>query len=250
VATSIIDKIRKLRELSKSDNVNEAATAARMADKLIAEHRISEAELNIAEGSNEKPIEDTGVLYESARVIQWKSGLACRLAAHYSCAVWNDQARSKTLDLNTGMYSYGNRVSRYRLVGLKSDIEIVNYMFAWLSTEIERLAKKNACGRGMVYRQSYCLGAVSGIREQLRLQKEETRASAQASGHSTALVKLDERAKEADITMNTLHPHLSKERKSSNQGGFDNGAFGAGKEAGKNIHLGKALSGQSNKLLT
>jgi hypothetical protein len=248
MATSIIDKIRKLRELSKSDNVNEAAAAARAADKLISEHRLTEAELNIADpGSAEKPIEDTGVLYESARVIRWKANLAMLLADNYSCSVWNDWKRSRTVDLNTGYVAYGNQVSRYRLVGRKSDIEIVNYMFAWLSVEIDRLAKKNASGRGMVYSQSYCMGAVSGIKEQLRLQKEATRAQAQASGQSTALVKLDERAKEAEIALHTMHTNL-KSKKSNYQGGFNDGAYGAGKEAGRNIHLGKALPGQ-NKLL-
>ena len=44
----IIEKIKKLRTLSQNNsNVEEAATAARLADQLIVKHRIEEAQLEI-----------------------------------------------------------------------------------------------------------------------------------------------------------------------------------------------------------
>ncbi len=66
---AVLDKVRKLRALSKSANANEAAAAARAADKLIQQYRIDEAQ--IAQGDVERdlyPIESFGTRTE----ISWQ----------------------------------------------------------------------------------------------------------------------------------------------------------------------------------
>ena len=82
--TPIIEKINKLLSLAKSSNANEAAAAAAAADKLIAQHRISEAELQAATKVDlPSAIKDANPLYETARVTAWKTHLAHFLAAKY-----------------------------------------------------------------------------------------------------------------------------------------------------------------------
>jgi hypothetical protein len=231
--TPIIDTIRKLRELSNSSNANEAASAAAAADKLIAKHRISEAEIEAANKAIGYHAEhDSNVLYESARIIAWKSELAITLANNYGCHI----VISKKLTDR----SVKRATSCYHLVGSKGDAEIVRYMFAWLSTEIERLCKATCVGLGHVACQSYCEGATVGIRTQLDKSKVEIKKAAIEAGSTSALAVLDNRLEVAKLAMQKLFPKLKYTQKYS-KCQIDINAFNYGKIDGMSIHLGKAL---------
>ena len=232
----IIEKVQKLRNLSKSSNINEATTAAALADKLISEYRLSEAELNTdTNSSNDILIEADNYLYESGRITTWKSNLATRLAKHYGCALYNDWTTH-----NYRMYS------RYKLVGKKSDIEIVNYMFSWLQSEITRLILKEGKGKGKVFCNSYCLGAVAGISHQLEQNKKDQTKTAEQTNQMTALVALNNRHKQAEDFMNSLHNLKTTKNRTYNQ--INSGAFKQGEKQGKSIHLGKSLEGSCKML--
>ena len=240
--SSILDKVRHLRELSKSSNIHEATTAAAMADRLISKHRISEAELSMATKAADLPAqEDSVFLYETAKVTPWKRSLVQVLSNHYGCAVFNDiihKPNSKTNGFR--------KVTRYRLVGILSDMEITRYMFAWLSEEIERLSKSHCAGQGHVYSQSYCQGAVAGIKTQLDIVKREQKNSAIESGQTTALACLDERYNNASRTMYALHSNMTTV-KSNSHSHFDSNAYNLGVAIGKSIDLG--LSSSSSNFL-
>lgn len=242
--TDIIDKIRQLRSLSKSQNVFESAAAAAAADKLIEKYRISEVDLYSASDGGEEPTEDSSVLYETARTITWKFVLADNLSAHYGCALWNNWESRLSSDFRKN----SRRVSRYRLVGRKSDREIVSYMFAWLSMEIERLTKLNCKGQGHIACQSYAEGAVAGIKHQMDLSKAEVKKEAQQAGQTQALIKLDARQEESNAALSLLHPNLVFGKKKIYRH-IDRDAYGNGVRAGESIHLGKAMGGAGPKLL-
>jgi len=230
--TPIIEKINKLLSLAKSSNANEAAAAAAAADKLIAQHRISEAELQAATKVDlPSAIKDANPLYETARVTAWKTHLAHFLAANYGCKIINDFTYTE---------ESRNRISRYYLIGSKGDTEIVRYMFAWLSNEIERLCKVHCKGKGRVVCASYCDGAVAGIKQQLDESKQQTKQEAIKVGASAALAILDDRLQRANLELRKLYPsaHYVKD-KSHRQ--IDINAFNKGKVDGLNIHLGKSL---------
>jgi len=229
---NVIEKIKNLRNLATSANAYEAAAAAKVADKLIAQHRISEAEIQ-ASSKVDLPaaIKADNPLYETARVTSWKNNLASYLTAHYGCKMINDftyTAESR------------NRISRYYIIGNKGDTEIVRFMFTWLSNEIERLCKKHCKGKGRVVCASYCEGAVDGINVQLALSKEEIKREAINTGTSSALAILDNRLELASMAMYKIYPNLRTERKSSHRQ-IDINAFNKGKADGLNIHLGKSL---------
>ena len=228
----IISKIKKLRELSKSDNVNEAAQAAKAADKLIAKFRISEQE--IGNHLDEEILQDDEPLYESARAITWKYNLAAILSKHYSCYLYNKVGYSDT----------GRAITRLVMTGVKSDMDIVRYMFAWLMFEVETLNKKNK-GKGHIYCNSFCTGAVNGIFEQLKASKQEQVQAASAS-EVTALTKLDQRAIQAEelVRSNVKIRNVKK----VNNSRLLADQFNQVLNAGKNIHLGKGLN-PATKLL-
>lgn len=226
---NIISKVQKLLALSKSSNANEAAAATNAANKLIDQYRLSTADLSEDSGEIDPMMEDPGVVYETGRVVPWKQSLVVTLANHYGCATF--------ISCN---YATGRKVSRFKLVGRKSDIAIVNYMFSYLSAECARLCEKEAHGQGKVFANSYCTGFVAGIRQQL----SESRKEAEKEATGTAIVAINNRQKEASNFMNKLHNLKNSKGGSSAQ--TDYRAFNAGLQQGRNMHLGAGLNAGNN----
>ena len=233
--SSVIAKVQKLLSLSKSSNIHEAENAARIASKLIEEYRLSSVDLEVSgQSPEEELIEDDEYIYETGRVIPWKLSLCSTLVSHYGLA-W----------MNEATYATGRKGSRFKLFGRKSDIEVCKYMFMYLSLQCQRLADLEAKGKGHIFVFSYCNGFVAGIREQLRLSREEAKATAT----SAAIVKIDSRGKEANDFMYDKHNNLRKTSGSS-KSRMDYNAYSAGMSKGRTAHLGSSLkSGSSTKML-
>jgi len=231
--STIVEKVQKLLALSKSSNMNEAMAAAAAANKLIDQYRLSTADLE-AETEVKEPIEeDEGYIYESGKVTAWKYSLMMILKEHYGLHLWND------CHWNTG-----RQVSRYRLIGRKSDITIAKYMFSWLTAEATRLSTALGKGMGRVYIASWCQGFVAGIKEQLKLSRGEAEKGASAN----AIVHINARSAEAQAFLKALRPKLvSKSAPVHSQ--IHGGAFREGERHGKSIHLGSHLGAGGTKLL-
>jgi hypothetical protein len=249
--SAVIEKVKKLLALSTSSNANEAANAMALANKLIDQYRLDIAELEDKEHS--EPIEeDDGYIYESGKITQWKSSLVMTLAGFYGCAVWNDTTinhkTTTVVDIDNGTHHYseasGRKVSRYRLVGRRSDIGITRYMFAYITAEIARLSAIEAKGKGRVFVNSYCMGFVSGVRAQLN----KSRVEVQQSATSNAIVKINAREEEATVAMHNMHTGL-RASKTTSHSRVDRDAFYRGKERGASMHLGASLSAGNTKML-
>jgi hypothetical protein len=231
--STVISKVQKLLSLSNSSNANEAAAAAAAANKLIDQYRLSEADYSTEEKDLDPLVEDDGFIYETGRIVPWKSSLVVVLAKHYGCAVFN-----------SAYYPNGRKVSRYKLIGRTSDIHITNYMFNWLVMECQRLSEKEARGKGNIFAASYCQGFVAGIRQQLNKSREEAKANASES----SIIKINSRENEAIAFMNKMHTLRTSKVTSSSR--FDLGAYNAGMDRGKSIHLGQSMaSGSKVRLL-
>jgi hypothetical protein len=230
---SIISKVNKLLALSKSANINEASAAAAAANKLIDAYRLQECDLEIDIESSDPVEEDTDYLYESGKITAWKSSLANILVRHYGCACYNDCG-----------YATGRKVSRYKLVGKRSDIGIIRYMFSYLTAEAARLSEKEAKGKGRVFVASYCMGFVRGVDEQLK----KSRVEAQKDATSAAIVKIDGRASAARAELYRLHTNL-RSGKATSHSQIDPRAFDMGKAKGSNLHLGASLNSGGTKAL-
>lgn len=229
----IVEKIKKLLALSRSSNVNEAANAAAIANKYIAQYRINEADLIDQKTANksvdqeyypEKMYDDTSPIYESARVTSWKLQLACLLASHYGCAIWNDKA--------FGASKAGRSVSRFRLIGRYNDVQFAKTMFTWLVNEIQRLADTECRGMGHATLASYCKGAVKGIESLLEEGKRIAEVKAEQAGKSQALQRVDKRGEEATEYMYNKYNLI---KVAPNKPRFDPEAFEKGYDIGNVI---------------
>lgn len=232
---SVIDKVKKLQSLSKSNNINEAIAAAAVANKLIDQYRLSQIDLEFTDIENSEPIEeDFEFVYETGKITQWKVHLAMILAQHYGCYIYND---------NT--FASGRKQSRLRLVGRRSDMAIHKYMFNWLQLECKRFCLKEAKGFGRVYADSYCKGFVNGIETQLKSSRLEVTKNI----NQVSLLKINKRESEAkEYLTSKKNIHTNKARYVSH---VDKFAYALGLDKGNKIHLGESLSDNVNgKLLS
>lgn len=256
---NIIDRIAKLRRLATSNNANEAAAAAAAADKLMQEHGIAEAQLEAAgERTKEEPIKATDPVAQwvGGKTPTWGVMLASGLIRHYDCSCYIDPF---TRRVDGERWERGKRIVAF---GRPSDLENVRYVYAWLSVEIERLAKKNA-GNGRAWINSFRVGAVRGCLDAMRSAKEAAREEARAAaarrshlpdgalGTSTvsqpanltqALVLVDARAVEARALRDKMAPKLRS------TGSFRTGSSSDGYHAGREV--GSRLGAQHGRLAT
>lgn len=229
-----IAKVQKLLALSKSSNANEAAAAAAQANRLIDKYRLSQADIETDVLNTDPICQDSEYLYETGRVTMWRKRFVHELTKHYGVAYYNDHT-----------YESGRQVSRFRMVGRKSDMEIVRYMYTWLSAECERLAAIEAKGCGRIFVASYQEGFVMGVAKQLQLSREEMKKEATSS----AIVKIDSRLDESTKSMYSQVKGLVTTKAKSYRR-MNNMAFGMGQQRGQSIHLGAALgTSSSTKLL-
>jgi hypothetical protein len=231
----VLERVQKLRALKGSPNVHEAATAAALADKLIQEHKLEEAELEAGSGERaERPDEAPDPLLQERRATTWKWRLACGLAAHYDVAVYRQGGWGSTepgLDAMAPPARDG-MVSTLRMVGRPSDLAALRWMFAWLSTEIEQLAIRAVVGRGRRWGNAFRIGAVSTVVTALAQSKAALTRGGSGTGASIILAQ---RREHADQRMRELHPDLGAAARLGSA--TDAHGFEAGKLAGRSIDL-------------
>jgi hypothetical protein len=220
----VLERVKRLLALAKSDNPNEAANAMAVAQKLIDEHRLSVAEIEIRTNQQKEQAEAffDEPLITGKIIPKWKIRLASILVKHNGCEMLSRRIP-------------GNR--KLIIFGRASDVENVRFLFAWATSELQRMSKRYCNGRGRGYYNSWYHGAVSGIDAQLTKWEIE-RASKPVS--TMALVALDNRRSEAQKLIEKLI--IVKKEKIKVK--TDNEAFSKGYRVGKNLNLKpeKALS--------
>ena len=222
--TEIAAKIRKLLALADGAGTEaEAANAAARAAALMAQYQIEQADVDELVRDAEDPMVRVDT-ESSGRFAGWRKQLAGGIAAGCGCSVILVRSRSK-----------GETILSF--FGRTSDVQSAVYMFGALSTEIERLAKRNAAGCGAAYVNAYKLGAAITIARRLRAQREETIEQAREAGvSSAALVKVNDSCalahKFAEKTIGKIGPVGTPSRYSSG------GGFQAGQRDGRNVSLG------------
>lgn len=227
--SSVIAKIVKLRALAAnntSENEMKAATAA--ADRMMQEYRITIAEIEAADAGQAEPFVTLKVS-EGGRRTAWRETLLWALTAHYGCCWYFSSYRSRIT---------GKGVQSYTVVGRKSDVEIVQYMFSWLEKEIERLCRWHAGGKGVGYAASWLVGCAQGVNRQLADLREAQRAEA---AQSSAMVVLDGRCSASKAEMTRL---IGKGKPGKSIGGGSRmDARSDGYGVGKQIQIKQGLNG-------
>jgi hypothetical protein len=174
----------------------------------------------------DEPLDNYG-----ARVSGWTSTLAIFLTKAHGCAGWMRRPKDGP---TAGEWTQV-------IVGRRGDVETVRYLYAWLSSEISRIAQATGRGNGRAWFNAFYLGAVVGIKEQMRKATTEVRKEAT----STALAIVDARQAASEA----LKPGGLRTRRSPSFSSGD--GFARGQAAGRAMHVGKAMgsSGGAAKAL-
>ena len=224
VDNKILRRIRHLKQLGTSSNVNEAAAAIAAAQRLMAQYQIEELELEAEEGTPVEEVVEEEV-ERAGRRVPWRQTILFALSNANSCKAY---------------ITYGGGRAVSTVVGPKSGLATVRYMQSYLVREVNRICDLEA--KGNVYadrswRNSFRLGAAAElsrrIREAVREVRAETKAKALATGlPSTALARIDQLAARVAEKL----PKNLKQLPRATVG--DHSGYSSGAAAARNINLG------------
>ena len=235
----IIERVKKLLSLGKSDNENESAAALAQAQRLMATHAIEQAMLiepDIEEQSDEEIVNFTAwddALDNSRKHATWKGRIAVALSDHNACEI----------------YLRGGSI---HLVGRPSDVATVRYLYQYCVREVERLTKLQGRGHGRTWYNNYRLGCCDAIGnhlrdmrkslyEELRGKAADTDAATVTAG-STALVRVNNAIEKVEArqtsTEKWVKDNMNLGTRSTSYSRHDPGARSKGRADGASINLG------------
>lgn len=177
----LVERVRKLLALSRSDNRHEAALAATKARELLARHGLSLATIE-AELAGEGRPAYVSERFDSGGWTDWRRRLLAAVVRHHSCR---------------GVSFRGTR--DVGIVGAAHDVVAVRRLYAFLAGEVARLADAGAREqpdldpeRAHAWKRSFYQGAARTIAR--RLAERQWRQDAAAAPHDAALLVNKERA--------------------------------------------------------
>jgi hypothetical protein len=219
----VLDRIQKLLALAENTGATpaEAAVAAEKASNLLFRYNLTIAQVTArsnrpAQGNElaDSPAIGTGV---------WRRDLMWAISRPNFCR---------------GVYNSGRR--RFKLLGEKSNIEVVQYLYSYLERELERLAREawrqlpepeRRAQSANTFRADFFEAAVHEIKFRLLRQFQTNQ---KADGASTALVVTKDRV--LDETLAKTFPRLGTDYRAY-RGSFSQSGRVAGREAGLSVGI-------------
>lgn len=217
--SKILEKIRKLLRLSRSDNEHEAAAAAAKAQQLLSEHNLTVGNITPEQAAREFTASHAHRKTRQ-RLELWAHKLAAAVASAFDCKYYHNLATGET-----------------SFVGCGPDPDVCGWTYGYLYKALLALASAYMRGPAKrlrvtrskaMARNSYLAGAVHMIGMRLEAQKKDTPIT------PGALVPI----KEAVISRSM--PELTP-RQSAPQKIRDNN-FVNGMHAGRDVPLSKPIS--------
>lgn len=244
----VLGRIRKLLQLSQNNNSpEEAAQAAARAQELMFKYSIGEADLDIERRDEpEKVVDETAHCERGSRRDVWKGVLVNTLARAFGCKSYT-------------MKEWSEKSHRLQVVGVKSAVQTVSYLFGYLVLEINRLADEayKAHGAGhspRTYRNSFRMGAINTIakrlKEQTAAQQAVVKAKQAAEPQSTALALYKSAQERTEEEYAVISKRLGLRAGKPVRYTQNLNAYQRGKLAGENLSLGggKGIAGAKQRL--
>jgi hypothetical protein len=165
----VVAKVRKLFELAKSSNENEAALAATKARELLSKHNLAMSDLTVDEFRSTVEIAEAFV--DAGRVLRnWVKGLIIHVSRGFECEhIVRRRNGAKPL---------------LSFIGTRADCEVAAYTFRFLMRELKVLAdralpelKRSHGGwSGQSLKNAYLTGAVVRIGERFEEKTAQLKA--------------------------------------------------------------------------
>jgi len=210
----VIEKIKKLLQLSKSSNQHESELATSKANQLMLEHNLSHL--------------DKPTLADEEMVYLKRSLEAPKFNAKL-------QALANIMDefYVKAILSRGPDKVYLEIIGERENVEMADYILHFLDSEFERLwvqeRIKNPKLKGLKAKNSYMSGLSKGFLEKIKLERSKVVTQKE-------LIVLNLKSQEQ---LRQVYPSLSQV---GSQRGHDSLAHSLGHQAGKNISISKGLN--------
>ena len=177
--TAILDRLRKLMDLSTSSNEHEARLAATRATELMTKHQITLADLTAHTSAQQQ------VVLESGRVDDEDSA-----PCSHRCEAWHLTLLSYiTLALGgRGWRQQNRRAYMFYMMGPPDTVNAARYIYMQLERTISRLARAEMKSRNESnsWRRAYSDGMAVNVGARLLEQRKSTLTTAS----STAMVHI------------------------------------------------------------
>lgn len=202
-----LDKVRKLLRLAESDNANEAALAAARAQSILDRYEIDKAmlELDAESIEPEEEIENfkNEPLDEATKfnLDKWRIRLAALISENNMC-------RAYTLT--------NADTKRTILIGRKSDVQKVRYLFSYFAREVDRLCDRDGKGYGRTWRNNYRHGVIDTLNNTIKQERETSIKKLKGETTSTALVRLTDALDHIQHKMDEVNAWTEKNIKLKN----------------------------------
>lgn len=235
---SVIAKVQKLFALAEGNkNEHEVKAALAAADRIMHEWRLTRAEVESrGEVVSEPFVRD--IVSQGGRRLAWQEWILMALCTHYGGAFYFSSYRSGG-EGGRGGGKGAKGTQSYTVLARKSDFEIIKYMFAYLSGEVDRLGTAACKGQGIKVAAAWRVGCAQGIASQFNDMREAARAQANTAGHSSAMVLLDKRHDEAKVE---LAQQIKLRQGKAIHGGRDSLARAHGYSEGRKIQIRDGIS--------
>jgi hypothetical protein len=225
---TILQRVKKLLALAHGRNATsgEAAAAAAKAQALLLEHNLTLAQVQGMPEPEQYGKANMHLGEASSFTIGWHRDLMFAVARYNFCRAVS----------YTGTHWIG-------LIGRPHDVEVVQWLYQYLSREIARLAKdaqaqhgpRGSAGASAAFGRAFCIGAVREIANRMAAAR---RQAERAGAATTALVHVSAQALEA-----AFQRHFPKVQKTQGARPKDATAYLLGREAGRRIPLNRPMPG-------
>lgn len=221
--SQIKNKIKDLLSLSKDGaNLNESTNAYKLAQKLLIKHNLSMVDISLDKDNNEPIITSEAPLYVGKRAITWKGRLAHTICEANNCfCYWHLK------------YENYHLIRKLVVVGRKSDIETVDWLYKTISSQIEIFCVNAILvyGGGKTFANNFKLGAINAVSSRLKEAKQEVESEYIGT---KAMVHIDQIQKKLKEKQKELKLLTYKVQYREHKDGYV-----AGVVAGNNISLAK-----------
>lgn len=215
----LISKVKKLLQLSSSDNENESELATLKANQLLLKHNLKHQHLH-----NDKEEIYTVELFHCKRMTTKMKVIADILETFNAYPVKNRL----------------NNHSFYTFSGTKASIEIIEYIADFLDHEIERLwkkAKKENKLKGNTARNSFLRGIYMGYKEKLdKINNDRSKKE------NNSIIKYEHKLKEKIVDLVYYNSRLSTSYSRYRE---DSNASNIGKKVGSKLSINKAVRNEN-----
>ena len=216
ISEKLLEKINNLFKLAEGNtNENEAQTALLMAQKLMAQNGIEQAEIHQILKPKEILKED---ITELGRLSWWEKSLAVVIAKNFRCEIYIHKSKY--------------RGATIVFLGLKDDVQLAKIVYNFASDAIERdmknftwRYKQNHITAGSMagIKNDYILGWIKGIESKYKEQVDQ-------NGWGLVLVK------DPLVQQEINKMHLRKGQSSAISRGHNDGAYSNGYQQGKSFN--------------